>query len=180
MFDVDGLVSECLGSLTEAETLLAIRDVLDGALAERVALAEAMGPPAAGLRVLHRSAELTVLNVVWPPRMTLYPHDHRMWAAIGIYGGQEDNAFYRRDSSTIVASGTKQLQEGDVVLLGDDTIHSVHNPAPRYTGALHVYGGDFFAVPRSQWVPDEYAEEPYDIDAVQREFERAERAAASP
>ena len=26
----------------------------------------------------------------------LYPHDHRMWAAIGIYAGQEDNAFYRR------------------------------------------------------------------------------------
>ena len=28
--------------------------------------------------------------------MALNPHDHRMWAVIGMYGGQEDNAFYRR------------------------------------------------------------------------------------
>ena len=40
---------------------------------------------------------LTVLNVVWAPGMVLPPHDHRMWAAIGIYAGQEDNEFFRRD-----------------------------------------------------------------------------------
>ena len=28
--------------------------------------------------------------------MDIYPHDHRMWAAIGIYAGEEDNAIYRR------------------------------------------------------------------------------------
>ena len=28
--------------------------------------------------------------------MALNPHEHRMWAVIGMYGGQEDNAFYRR------------------------------------------------------------------------------------
>ena len=28
--------------------------------------------------------------------MALYPHEHRMWAVIGMYGGQEDNAFFRR------------------------------------------------------------------------------------
>ena len=42
--------------------------------------------------------ELTVLHVVWAPRMTIYPHDHRMWAAIGIYAGQEDNSFFRRSA----------------------------------------------------------------------------------
>ncbi len=45
--------------------------------------------------MLYRDDDLTVLHVVWAPGMSIYPHDHRMWAVIGIYSGQEDNAFYR-------------------------------------------------------------------------------------
>ena len=128
-----------------------------------------------GLHVLYRSPELTVLNVVWPPLMKLFPHDHRMWAAIGIYRGREDNAFYRRRGDALVPSGGRELMERAVLLLGDDAIHSVHNPAgSSYTGAIHVYGGDFVGTPRSQWDPDSLTEQPYDLDAVQREFDRAE------
>jgi predicted metal-dependent enzyme (double-stranded beta helix superfamily) len=29
------------------------------------------------------------------PGMTLGPHDHCMWAAIGVYTGGEDNTFFR-------------------------------------------------------------------------------------
>jgi hypothetical protein len=81
--------------------------------------------------------------------MTLYTHNHRMWAAIGTYGGQEDNTFYRRRNGRLLSSGGKELHDQDVVLLGDDTIHAVHNPLRRYTGAIHVYGGDFVNTPRS-------------------------------
>ena len=28
--------------------------------------------------------------------MTIMPHDHRMWAVIGIYTGRENNIFWRR------------------------------------------------------------------------------------
>jgi predicted metal-dependent enzyme (double-stranded beta helix superfamily) len=28
--------------------------------------------------------------------MTIMPHDHRMWAVIGVYTGREDNIFWRR------------------------------------------------------------------------------------
>lgn len=77
---------------------------------------------------------MPVLNVVWPPLFSLYPHDHRMWAAICIYSGREDNAFFRRRDDTIVSSGGKELLEGDVQVLGDDVIHAVHNPARSYTG----------------------------------------------
>ena len=35
-----------------------------------------------------------------------------------------------------------------MLLLGDDVIHSVTNPREVLTGALHVYGGDFFDTPR--------------------------------
>ena len=137
-----------------------------------------------GLHLLHRSPDLTVLNVIWPPLMTLYPHDHRMWAAIGVYHGREDNTFYRRDGRTVVRSGGSELADGAVLLLGDKVIHSVHNPAERaYTGAIHVYAGDFFGTPRSQWDPGRGIEEPYDLAAVQSEFDRAEaafRSSAAP
>ena len=53
-------------------------------------IAEALRPEQAGITLLHQADDLTVLNVVWAPRMSIYPHDHRMWAIIGIYGGRED------------------------------------------------------------------------------------------
>jgi predicted metal-dependent enzyme (double-stranded beta helix superfamily) len=39
---------------------------------------------------------------------------------------------------------------------GDNIIHSVTNPIPRLTGAIHVYGGDFFGAERSEWDPEPY------------------------
>ena len=47
-------------------------------------------------------ASHVVLNVVWAPRMSIYPHDHRMWAVIGIYGGAEDNTLFRRGPQGLV------------------------------------------------------------------------------
>lgn len=170
----DELVAECVSAVAEHDPRLAVRTVLGRALADRQ-LAEALSPPAPGLNVLYNADDLTVINVVWPPLVSLFPHNHRMWAAIGIYGGREDNTFYRRDGSAIVTSGGKELIEGDVLLLGDDTIHSVDNPVRAYTGAIHVYGGDFLRMPRSQWDTDTLEEQPFDLDTARREFERAER-----
>ena len=107
-------------------------------------IADRLPPEEAGLDLLYRSADLTVLKVVWAPRMRLYAHDHRMWAAIGIYTGREDNEFFRRrpdGDGGLVESGGKRLDERDVVLLGDDVIHAVANPARTHTGAIHIYGG---------------------------------------
>jgi predicted metal-dependent enzyme (double-stranded beta helix superfamily) len=169
----DELVAECVEAIAEHDPRLAVRTVLERALADGE-LADALGERSGDLNVLHHAADLTVLNVVWPPLVSLFPHDHRMWAGIAIYGGREDNTFYRREGSTIVTSGGKELDEGDVLLLGDDTIHAVHNPRRTYTGAIHVYGGDFFSTPRSQWDADTLEEEPWDLAAVTKEFERAE------
>ncbi|MHB8467440.1 MAG: hypothetical protein ACYDH6_04685 [Acidimicrobiales bacterium] len=100
-----------------------------------------------------------------------------MWAAIGIYAGREDNAFYRRATDGLHASGGKQLAVSDVILLGDDTIHSVANPTTKSTGAIHIYGGDFVAQPRSQWDPVTLEEADYDLDQVLRQFAEANAAA---
>jgi predicted metal-dependent enzyme (double-stranded beta helix superfamily) len=169
----DELVARCVDAIAEQDPLGAVRQVLEQAVAGR-RLASAFAEPTAGLNVLYNAPDLTILNVVWPPLFSLYPHDHRMWAAIGIYSGREDNAFYRRRDETIVNSGGKELLEGDVQLLGDEVIHAVHNPTRSHTGAIHVYGGDFIAKPRSQWNAETLNEQPYDLEAVRREFEMAE------
>jgi len=49
--------------------------------------------------------------------MTVMPHNHEMWAVIGIYSGREDNILWRRlpgeASGRIEATGAKALSERD-------------------------------------------------------------------
>ena len=177
-FEIAAFVDACQGALREARPQLAVRDVVARATSSPRDLERAFGAHAeVGLTPVHRSPDLTVLHVVWPPGMALFPHDHRMWAAIGVYGGEEDNAFYRRDDGAIVASGGRQLREQEVLLLGDDVIHAVSNPRQHaFTAAIHVYGGDFFATPRSAWTPDTLIEHAYDAEEAMEAFRLAERA----
>ena len=123
---------------------------------------------------LYASEELTVMKVVWSPGLSFGPHDHRMWVAVGMYGGREDNTFYRRSSPGIVESGGRELHAGDVVLLGEDAIHAVTNPLRAFTGALHVYGGNLPArSDRSEWDRATQTESSFDFVRVQRQFEEA-------
>ena len=99
------------------------------------------------------------------------PHDHRMWAVIGIYTGREENAFFRRsDPGGLTRLGVTMLEEKDCKLLGETAIHAVYNPLARLTGGLHVYGGDFFETPRSEWTPDTLEEQPYSIEGALQMF----------
>ena len=179
MFDVDALVADCVAARNEGEPRRAVRAVLERALAEPDAVAETLQPREGGLTMLHHAPDLTVIHIVWSPLMQLYPHDHRMWAAIGIYTGAEDNAFYRRavdDRRTLTESGGKRIEERGVLVLGDDAIHAVTNPLDRLTGAIHVYGGDFVHEPRSQWGPGPVEERPFDLDEARQQFVDANRA----
>jgi predicted metal-dependent enzyme (double-stranded beta helix superfamily) len=179
MFDVDRFVEECQAAAGEGEPRKAIREVLERAMTQPDAIGEALRPTEGGLELLHHAPDLTVIHVVWAPGMRLYPHDHRMWAAIGIYSGREDNEFFRRagdERRTLTASGGKVVTDGDVLVLGDDVIHAVANPSNRLTGAIHVYGGDFVNEPRSQWGPGPVEERPYDIDIARQQFAEANEA----
>lgn len=181
-FDVDTFVGECQVAIAEDRPHAAVREVLERRLGDRGArdvVARALPPEDAGIVPLHVADDLTVLRVVWGPGMRLYPHDHRMWAAIGIYAGQEDNTFYRRsgpERRDLTESGGKELATGDVLVLGDDTIHAVANPLRRLTGAIHAYGGDFVNQPRSQWGPGPLEERPYDMAVLNRQFADANSA----
>ena len=105
--------------------------------------------------------------------MVFKPHDHRMWAVIGIYGGREENFFYRRSQDGLTRHGMKVMDPKDTTPLGASIIHAVTNPLDRITGALHVYGGDFFATPRSEWDPKTFVEQPYDMQHTLRAFEES-------
>jgi predicted metal-dependent enzyme (double-stranded beta helix superfamily) len=104
--------------------------------------------------------------------MNLVPHNHLMWALIGIYTGREDNIMWRRTPAKIETFGAKALFEGDVATLPVDVIHSVTNPLARFTGGIHIYGGDFFDTTRNQWNPETLAEEPSDGARIREMFER--------
>ncbi|MDJ0895329.1 MAG: hypothetical protein QNJ92_09330 [Alphaproteobacteria bacterium] len=180
MFDIEAFVEDCKRARREDDSHKAIQEVVARAVSEPGALIRSVGQPTqAGLHTLYNAPDLTILNVVWAPLMTLMPHNHEMWAVIGIYTGREDNIFWRRVGSTIEAAGAKSLAERDAAPLGHDVIHSVTNPIERCTGAIHVYGGDFFAPGRSEWSPETLDERPYNVDNARRLFEEANRRFAA-
>jgi predicted metal-dependent enzyme (double-stranded beta helix superfamily) len=172
MFDVDEFVSHCIQALAESEPRLAIKEILERAVRQPEHVAEALPATRSEIVPLYASERLSVLKAVWAPGMRFRPHNHLMWAAIGLYGGQEDNTFYRRAGDGIVVSGGRELRTRDVALLGDDTIHAVDNPRRTFTGAIHVYSGDITARPgRSEWDDESGQEVAYDFERVRRHFE---------
>jgi len=174
MFEVERLVEECQAGLRESAPEAAVKAVLERAMAQPAQVERALGTPTIGqITTLHHSAALTMLHVIWTPGMAIYPHDHRMWAIIGLYGGREDNVFYRRTPHGLEAAGGKPIEARGVALLGPAIIHSVTNPLRQFTGAIHVYGGDFFAVSRSEWDPETLQERPYDVERARQVFRDA-------
>ena len=51
--------------------------------------------------------------------------------------------------------------------------HAVANPLRAFTGAIHIYGGDLFGTPRSEWTPDTLAERPFDVARARRVYSEA-------
>lgn len=178
MFSLDQFIADCRAARAQDPSYKAVREVVARAVSEPAAVIKGLGEPERGeIQTLYRSNDLTILNVIWAPRMTLLPHNHQMWAVIGIYTGREDNIFWRRvpggEGGKVEAAGAKALSEKDAEPLGPDVIHSVTNPIPRLTGAIHVYGGDFFADGRSEWDPETLHEQRCDVQRILRTFEEA-------
>ncbi len=178
-FDLERFVADCRGALYDPSPQKAVREVMERALAEAASVRDVLAQPRAQVQKLHVASDLVVLNAIWAPEMMVMPHNHNMWAIIGLYDGREDNIFWRRikdeTGGRIEAAGAKALSTGECTTLGPDIIHSVTNPAARFSGALHVYGGDFFNVPRSEWDPETLLEKPYNVEKTLRMFEDANK-----
>ena len=151
-----------------------MQEVLTRAMSTPSAVLRGVGEPQkGGIQTLYRSPALTVLNIVWSPLMQLMPHEHNMWALIGTYAGREDNIFWRRREGRLVASTATAISAGSVTPLPRDVIHSVTNPIEKLTGAIHIYGGDFFAVPRSEWDPETLAERDWSVQGALQLFDQS-------
>lgn len=178
MFDLERFIRSCQEMLGAEKCQASIRDLLAQAVSDPAQLMAAIGEPdRAGVKTIFRGDGLTILNVIWGPRMTIMPHNHNMWATIGVYAGREDNIFWRRidteNGQRLEAAGARSLGVRDIAPLGRDLIHSVTNPVGKLTGAIHVYGGDFFAQERSEWEPEDLTEHRFDISRTMRLFEES-------
>lgn len=172
MFDLDQFIADLRATLAE-RSRQAMTEVVARAVSDPSAVLKTLGTPErGGVKVLHAATDLTVISVAWAPHQVTFPHNHRMSAVIGMYGGREDNMFWRRAPAggkhPIEVRGGQALGVGDVTLLGPDIIHSVINPLARISGAIHVYDGDFLHIDRSMWDAETLVEQPYDIAAVAR------------
>lgn len=172
-FDLERFVADCVAANLEDDPQAAVFEVLEKAVMRSQSVLDVLGPLSkAGISVLHRSRDLTIFNAAWTPQMNLMPHDHLMWANIGIYTGREDNIFWRRSGESINAFRAEALFAGDAARLPDDAIHSVTNPLLRFTGGIHIYGGDFFDTARTQWNPETLVEEPSDGESIRAMFSK--------
>ena len=181
MFDLERFIEACRAAVREDSSHKAAREIVARAVSDPAGVMKGIGEPARGeVQKLYHAPDLTILNVVWGPGMTVRPHNHLMWAVIGVYTGRENNIYWRRlpedAGGRIEAAGAKSLGVRDAEPLGRDIIHTVTNPLDRLTGAIHVYGGDFFATPRSEWDPETLIEAEFDVSKTMRLFEAANAA----
>lgn len=181
MFEKDRFIESCQAALGDGQK--AMREIVLEAVADPNSLFKELGEPEAGVYPIHQSDDLTIINFVWAPVMTLMPHNHNMPAVIGIYSGREDNIFWRRvgdgtssdGQAGIEAAGADSMGPGQAASLGADIIHSVANPLTKLTSAIHVYSGNFFEppTPRSQWNHDSLVHEPWDMTDTRRVFQES-------
>ena len=177
MFDIDRFAADCRAALAERGSE-AIREVVRRAVSEPGDIIAALGEQTGAFaRILVRTPDLTIANVVWGARQWTLPHNHNHRAVIGMYGGGEDNIFWRRlpddAKGRVEAAGAASLRLGEVTVLGRDIIHSVTNPLGKLSAALHVYDGDLLVTPdRSHWDAETLTEAPYDAELVSPMFGR--------
>ena len=155
MFYDDQFVGECRQAITEADPVAAVVDVVGKAVSDGAAIDAALGrelKPEPD--TLFSSPELTVQRILWPGGAASPQHDHRMWAVVGVYAGEEVNRVYRRFGPTLEEQYVRGVARGEVLCLDEDAIHSVENLRREWTAGLHVYGGDIVGVARSAWGPD--------------------------
>jgi predicted metal-dependent enzyme (double-stranded beta helix superfamily) len=185
-FDIDQLVSDCLAAVRGASghAGAAVDDVLARIVRDPSSIEASLGHPRdqPTFSTWFNSDELTVLHVVWPPTADLLAHDHTMWATIGLYGGREDNRLFRElPDGTLEERRATTLRGGDTIVLGAETVHAVANPSREWTGAIHVYGGDYFRDGRRMWADPDGVAVPFDVGVVTASLdEAAVRARVQP
>ena len=169
MNKTEDFVARCASAVIADPLSDATKEVVEQAVRDRRLTEELSLDP--GVRLLHNSEDLTILHVVMPERPVgagdPIPHNHLMWAIIGVTHGSEQNEFFQRSEHTIEPLGGRVVTEGEVIVMNDATIHSVKNPSTgRLSSALHVYGGDLIGAAKAMWCDPDLSERPFDMFRV--------------
>jgi predicted metal-dependent enzyme (double-stranded beta helix superfamily) len=117
-------------------------------------------PQSRGRYMLHRAPRFNVTSVVWRPGDTAGAHNHETWGVIGVIDNEIEETRYRVSETpggkaTLEVTGVKRHRPGDVSrLVPGDEVHRMHNPTPRDTVEIHVYGKDLVNLRRKTWSDD--------------------------
>ncbi len=78
MFDLDRFAADCRAALAADRSHKGVREVLARAVSDPGAVLKALGEPKRSeIQKLYHSSDLTILNVIWGPHMTIMPHNHK-------------------------------------------------------------------------------------------------------
>lgn len=171
--DAETLVARARAALATDDPASAVESLLREAIAAppaelRRALlgaeaAERMnGTPRFGQHVLVDSPELTIFHATLPPGFVNAPHDHRTWAVVAVYEGEERNVFYECRDGALIAKATVVATAPRVVVMRAHAIHAIENRLATPSYAIHAYGNAHLHVARSMWHPETFREEPRD------------------
>ena len=182
MFDLEQFTADCRAALAADSSHKLVREVVARAVSDPNAVLKGIGEPKrAEVQKLYHAPDLTILNVIWGPMMTIMPHDHRMWAVIGIYTGRR----HKRPPPRRLPQRRPPRRRGGrardrcepwaiVALLGVDIIHSVINPIP---APDRCHPRLWRRLPRcqerSEWNPESLEEGRYDVAKNMKLFEDA-------
>jgi predicted metal-dependent enzyme (double-stranded beta helix superfamily) len=155
VFVAEAFVSDCRTAASAMDPVRSVHAVVEAAICDGAAIDAALGTERKRENdTLFSSPTLTVQRILWPGGVGSSPHEHRMWAVIGVYRGQEVNHLFERTPDGLKECGERVVRRGEVLALGMDVIHSVESPHHELTAGLHVYGGDILGADRSAWGPD--------------------------
>ena len=178
MFDLSRFAQTCKDALRSPNAAIAVHQIVHDAIADPMSIAAALGQGQAHCDTkaqyifLHQSPDLTIMQAITPRQFRSPPHNHLVWAVIGMYEGCERNTFYRRDGTRLREDSVRDVTAPEVIALAPDAIHGIANPLDRASYALHVYGGTLANPARSIWNPFTFEEEPFQL-ATMSQFEDA-------
>jgi predicted metal-dependent enzyme (double-stranded beta helix superfamily) len=155
VFVAETFVRECRSAASALDPVGAVQVVVEAAISDGASIDAALGTERQRENdTLFSSRMLTVQRILWPGGVGSSPHEHRMWAVIGVYRGEELNHLFERTPDGLKEYDERVVRRREALALDANVIHSVENPHRELTAGLHVYGGDILGADRSAWGPD--------------------------
>lgn len=152
MVDVTKFVEECRAVADAPDAQARVADLVDAVVRRPTLIEEVLaGRRHPGPHLLYRGDDLTVYCVRARTGEAVPPHDHLLWSVAGMCSGEEEHVLYTRDGDRIVRDRVLTAAAGEVFALDAHAIHASRDSGPSAAVAVHVYGGDLFAAPRSVW-----------------------------